>query len=481
MGEKKKKTTSQSCCSVQEALAALDDVLEAWPLENQDALFARQMVEHLKAVTPAATLEMLAQCWRAMRPYTLPGKDAERDKKFNCRDPILAAVGLSVQAKAQRFKELIYLDVLLPLVMGGENKSYTLRWWCESLEVLTGQDLLQDIEDDEYVSVLTELQVHVKALQGLVAADVAVKIQHKDAIEELRSLRLDATRAPDAVVASALSDVPYWKQKLGAWSTLMKTLSVQKVKLEDLASFSRGASLPDIKVLGQKLADFTVLSEELPSDSVQALSSSPWTKVELMWDEFVGENGAEKISMSSMQELLKEVDLAWPLSEQVKSWQTELAALMVQATGSQRLVTMIAALTSLPTSKEGLHKLDKHKQLDPALRLAREAAGVKLSVDQKQTLEKWWATTMGAVETHLGEMELDHLRILGDVFKAVMEWFPAEPAMAGQLRNLNGIHDLSLRFRKYIGDVSSSTAKDWVAADADRQKLASFMRSFEAA
>ena len=307
---------------------------------------------------------------------------------------------------------------------------------------MTGQDLLQDIDDDVCVTALTETRLHVKALQGLLASDVAVKI-HKKAIEEFRSLRLDSSRAPQAVLASALPDVPYWKLKIAAWSTLMKTLSVQKVKLEDLAAFTNDAELLDIKVLCQNLADFTVLSEELPSDSVPALSTSLWTKVELAWHEFVKPAHDPQISMISMQELLKEVDLAWPLADQVKSWQSELAAIMVQATGVQRLTNMIASLTSLPTSKEGLHELNKQSQLDPALRVARDAAGVKIS--KKQWRRPWGSggpppcMPLRPTWESLSQMVLDHIRIMGDVFKTVLECFPGNTAMEGQLRNLVGM------------------------------------------
>ena len=193
--------------------------------------------------------------------------------------------------------------------------------------------------------------------------------------------------------------------------------------------------------------------------------------------EFVGQSPGCP-SMTSMQELLKEADLAWPLSDLVKTWQTELADIMVRASGARKLEHLVSTLKVMPVKKE-VANLNLETQLLPLLTVAKEAAGVSFTASQRKDVEAWWATYMNDLETNLGNLELDHLRVFSEIFSALLKWFGDDVAKKNQVENMKGVYQISVKFKNYIGADDTKTAKDWVAAGPDKSSLAEFMRALE--
>ena len=195
-------------------------------------------------------MALLQRFWRAVGPYVIPGPETKKESVFMVTDPILVSISKSPEEHVASFRDIIYIRTLLPLVLGGENKAYTLGWICDQLGGLIQNDLQCDIELDICVEALTEVHGHVRALQGLLATDVGVKIEHRAEIEKFRGLGVHVDQKnPAAVLACAVGDVAWWRDKGNAWSTVQKTLEAQKARLSELATFTKDAKPAPVDLL----------------------------------------------------------------------------------------------------------------------------------------------------------------------------------------------------------------------------------------
>ena len=313
--------------------------------------------------------------------------------------------------------------------------------------------------DDPEVNMVVELMDVASAMLAIEPAeqDFGKMMKATKVVDKLRSHMAKVSADPVCTLGNAVRHCAYWKSKVDTFVGITSAYSMHTEELAQVQSCmqkaSRGqASLNDISGAIKSIGYLQDEIKEGLTDYAEKVKSDVKSVVDGLLSSL--ESGGFKDSKQSLQEVLMEASLVWPLEKGFEAATQRMAELLARETGQQKLSDFTASFGELGKHVGEASEGPLKEMLEDVRVKALAARGLELDPSGRQLFESAMPPTLEEGWSCLTQ-SLDVCKSILYVLESVDEW--ASDAQKKEIRGLRSTANVRASLEKCLSEEAFDT------------------------
>ena len=405
---------------VQAAVQALSPMVKQWPSQILIMLWQKHARSLLTKVLAEGKEADIEEFYEFTRPYRLQSDT----KELKIITPELYAILLEPEKKVGYYCDLCVKELLVPLLMSGEDKATFLTFLLAKLQQKAKLHLPEDLADAALV-MLSDFQTFGKAVAAIMEEDAWKQLDGKEAVEHVLQACKQLGNKPLSIMSAALVESRFYKERLDAYIGLSAKMSVHQPKLEivlqkldiDLAGKDT------LEQLNQLVSELLYLTEELDLSTLSPLINKAIQKLQDYWswcqDQLANDKAA--LDMEELKKLWVEASLVFPTHNVFNEYRSEVEKLQLKMEGSGRMNAFLKFVTMLETELAETSSVQV-AYVDEFLGAAKAAKGLQLEAAVVGQVQKLANKVIGCLETS----SVDGSKVGFQMLEALASWLPQD-------------------------------------------------------